>query len=214
MGILSSIFTVSLSIIIGLIVILGIRVATAYYSMGYYRKQGIRSYFGPLLGLAGVILKKQRPGIRRFDEYVVEEIKDDYKRGAIVHTGIGSSKPVVAFLTAEYFREFIAQEDKFYRKPFLPIVKNLVGFLDKHGPAALKERHLFQEIFHYDKIKGLVPRILDEIEDGLTKFVEANKLTKESFTKVDTTEVFRAIMMMIGVVLVFGQKDLPRTQSR
>ena len=51
-----------------------------------------------------------------------------------------------------------------------------------------------------------MPRILDEIEDGLTKFVEANKLIKESFTKVDITQVFRAIMMKIGVVLVFGEE--------
>ena len=128
MGILSSIFTVSLSLLISLIVILGIRVATAYYSMGYYRKQGIRSYFGPLLGLFGVAIKKQRPGVRRFDEYLEEEFKDDYKRGAIVNSGIGSGSPEVALLTAEYFREYIAQEDKFIRRPFLPIVKKFGRF--------------------------------------------------------------------------------------
>ena len=206
MGILSSIFTVSLWILIGLIVILAIRVVKAYYAMGYYRKQGIRSYFAPLLGLAGVALKKQSPGVRMFDEYLAEEFKDDMKRGAIVHSGIGSGTPEVALLTAEYFREYIAQEDKFYRRPFLPQAHTLTGFLDKHGPAALKERHIFQEIFQYDKIKSLVPRILGEIEDGFTRFVEINKLNKDSFTKVDMTQLFKEIMMKTGVVLVFGEE--------
>ena len=208
MGILSSIFTGFLTILIAVVLVILLRVAFAYYSMGFYRKQGIRSYFDPMFGLIGVALRKQRPGVRRFDEYLVEELKDDYKRGAIVHTGVASGKPAVALLTAEYFKEYIAQEDKFYRKNQVPTADGILGFLDKHGPAALKERHLFQEIFHYDKIKSLVPRILDEIEDGLTRFVETNKLTKESFIKVDISQVFKDIMFKIGLVLIYGEKKL------
>ena len=209
MGILSSILTASMWMFIALIVLICMRVFLAYFAMGYYRKQGIRSYFAPLLGIAGVALKKPIAGMRRFDEHLAELVKNDYERGAFVHTGIVSEGPVVTLLTAEYVKEYIAQEDKFVRKTLFPVTKNIIGFFDKHGPSALKERNLFQEIFHYEKIKSLVPSILREINAGLIQFGESNKLTKDSFTKVDLSQAFRNIMFKLGLILIFSQENLP-----
>lgn len=208
MGILSVILTASIWIFIAVTALACLRASLAYYALGFYRNQGIRSYFAPLLGIGGVALRKQTAGARRFDEYLAKLVKDDYERGAIAHTGIGSEGSVVMLLTAEYVKDYIAQEVKFIRKKVVPVAKNFIGFFGTHEPDALKERNIFQEIFYYEKIKSLVPKMLREIDAGFSKLVENNKLTKESFTKVDLSEVFRDIMLRVGLVLIFSQENL------
>ena len=179
MGILSGIVTVTLSIIIAIIVLVCLKVYLAYRSMDFYRQQGLRAYFHPVLRLGSLIIQPKKPGMRRFDQNIAEALKDDCKRGAVVHTGVGLGRPTIQLLKSEYYKEYIMQEDNFVRKTLLKVCPNYAGFADKHGPESVKQRNLFQQFFHYDKMKMLVPLMTKMINEGLDELIEINKISKD-----------------------------------
>jgi hypothetical protein len=82
-----------------------------------------------------------------------------------------------------------------------------VGFFDRQGPTVQKERNLFQEVFHYEKIKSLVPSFLREIEKGLSRVIEVNNVTKNSFTNINLSEILDSIVFKMSLILIFSKKD-------
>ena len=213
MSILSGLLKISILMLVAVVVCACLQMCKVYYAMGFYRKQGIRTYFDPLLGLFGVFLRKRKDRTRRLDEHVADFVKNDYERGAIVHSGIACERPTICLLTAEYVREFFAQEDKFVRKSLIPIGEGVVGFFDRQGPTVQKERNLFQEVFHYEKVKSLVPSFLREIEKGLSKFIEVKKITKNSYTNINLSEILDSIVFKMSLILIFSNEDLPEDSA-
>lgn len=99
------------------------------------------------------------------------------------------------------------QEDNFVRKTLLKVCPNYAGFADKHGPDAAKQRNLFQQFFHYDKMKMLVPLMKKMINEGLDELIEINQISKDEFTKVDLSKVFYNIMCHMGRLIIFGGEN-------
>jgi hypothetical protein len=101
MSILSGLLKISILMLVAVVVWACLQIYKVYYAMGFYRKQGIRTYFDPLLDLFGVFLRKRKDRTRRLDEHVADFVMNDYEIGAVVHSGIACERPTICLLTAE-----------------------------------------------------------------------------------------------------------------
>ena len=183
------------------------RAAKSWIDLNFYRQQGIKTYYHPILGYYGMLLKKPNPGQRRCEEGAVEFVKNSYDRGVVVSNRFGGHSPNVIITSADYLKEFLMKEDLFERKFSIPDFPMNFGFMFKSGPQAMHERSIFQEIVLYDELKHFAPLISKVAIQFYDQFARDKSVNSENFTKINLDEIMPLIMDKVAQVILFGRCD-------
>lgn len=189
------------------VIVISFRVFRSWYQLQYYKKQGLKIYFSPLLGPLSLFLRKETPGMRMKDEFLIDFLKDKRARGAFAHNRFGASVPQVSLTDPEYVKEYVLNEDKFHRVPMIKELKSNSGFIFQDGPSALHKRTIFSEIFRYEELKKLTPLIVELTAKAYREFAKTHSLTTERYTAVNIDHLYSKVIKAVSRVILYGRYD-------
>ena len=208
MGFFSILLTAVFILFAALICIFAFKAVKCWIDLDFYRRQGIKCYYNPILGSTNFILKKRMPGQRRVDTNFAEYVKDEYGRGVVAATRPGGATPIVILISSDYIKDFLMKEDYFERK--LPVATFPVnaGVMFEHGPDAMQKRSLLQSVMKYDDLKKFTPLILKMIYEFFNEFIKAKGINNSEYITIDLNDIYPELVKKLTRVLLFGVYDL------
>ena len=120
---------------------------------------------------------------------------------------------MVIFYNVEYIKDFVLKEDKFEKVAMEVSTAPLVGILLKNGAAAMHERSILNELFHYDALAGFVPEICSITHELIVNFNKINGVNGDSYTKVNIDLLVIPIFEQMLNILVFGDRKVGNLEN-
>ena len=191
-----------------LVIILAYKAYKGWVDLDFYRNQGIKSYYNPLLGFVALMMPPKQSGERRGDVVAVRYAADTYGRGVFAANRPCGDSPVVAMINSDYIKEFLLKEDAFERKNFIEDFPLSLGFFFASGESAMHKRSIFQKVMLYDELKKFTPLILKLTYEAFAECIKEKKVSNCDYTKINIEKVYSKIIEGISMVTLFGNYNL------
>lgn len=203
-----SIFLKSIGTILAIFLIREIYCLIHYF---YYRKQGMRGYYFPILGFNFLMIKrKDRKG--QFD-LMVEFIQKMHKENvdAVVCNSNKIAKNLVVLLDSDLVKEYYAKELEYTKKRQL--INNVnFGFFWDHGNIAMEKRKAFGEFFKISNLNAMTPLLLKIVEghfeDLINKHWVKEKRDKNQPIRIDLKIELAKIFDKSVSQILFGEEAI------
>lgn len=195
-------FKLALSIPVLVVLVYVIREIIVYKKMDFFRKQGVKCIYVPLLGiLSKYILKK---GSKDQIEEMKKLIESNTNEQILVFNTPRALKNVVLILDDELIREFMAKESDVSIKAIILEHLNF-GFFFESGDKLTEARAIYSKFFIYQNLVMLSVEIRKAITKKLDQF-KSNIAGKKSWTKIDVKVFYYDIMGEIVNTILFGEE--------
>ena len=193
-----------LALILSLIVFALLNELISYTNLSYYKKQGIKTYYFPVIGL----IKLARP---LFFKKSLEESPISESEDLIAGNHFMSTEPHILITSPKLLSDFFLKETShFTRTSLVSDGKGVKSFLYDYNESGMKMRGLFVDFFRMKNINKIVPEIEGIFNEQFDKFIEENWGKERSTTDWKTIDlkptIIKAFDEMINVVF-FGEKD-------
>ena len=110
----------------------------------------------------------------------------------------------IAIVSENAMKEFFAKELQYTIKP-APFANRFLGFFFENGDLAMKKRHLFSEVFVFDKLVAMIPDLRNIIRGHIDKLKCDIMATKEKKLAIKFKyEIMTDIFNEVSDYLLFG----------
>lgn len=210
LSIISWLFWTFLKLIGLYLALIGIRELYAFGYYSYYRKQGMKGFYFPILGF-NILMMKKKDKIEQYDG-MVEFVQKQYDENvdAVVCNSNKIAKSLVIIFDPKLMREYFAKEIEYTRKR--PLLFNVnFGFFWDYGKLAMKKRLAFGEFFKISNLNKMAPMLLKIVNDHFENFIKENwkeGANRDEFIKVNIKEELGKIFDKTVTHLLFGEEEL------
>ena len=138
---------------LALIVFVLINELISYAKLGYYKRQGIKTYYFPVIGL--VKLAKPLFFRKNFEESPISESED-----LIAGNHFMSTEPHISITSHKLLSEFFLKETShFTRNSVVSDSEEVKSFLLDYTETGMKMRGLFMDFFRMENINKILPEV-------------------------------------------------------
>ena len=195
-----------LALVVSLIVFVLINELISYAKLGYYKRQGIKTYYSPVQGL----IKLARPVFfkKSLEESPISESED-----LIAGNHFLSTEPHLLITSPKLLSEFFLQEtSNFTRFSMISSSDDIKSFIMDYTDSGMKMRGLFVDFFRMENINKILPDIDAIFAEKLDELIDENwggegsRSTTEWKTLDLKPTIIKAFDEMVNVVF-FGETD-------
>ena len=189
---------------LALIVFVLLNEVISYFKLGYYKKQRIKTYYFPVIGL----IKLARP---LFFKKSLEESPISESEDLIAGNHFMSTEPHILITSPKLLSDFFIHETShFTRTAIVSSSDDVKSFFMNYNESGMKMRGLFVDFFRMENINKIVPEIEAIFNEQFDKFIEENWGKERSTTDWKTIDlkptIIKAFDEMVNVVF-FGVTD-------
>lgn len=182
------------------------------YNLHYYKKQGVKTEYLPLIG--GVLLQAKRPGYP--DHLVIfKEFLERHKQDKLVAMNFIFKEGLIYLLDDDMQREFFLKEIDCTIKNSAA-AEFLKGLFFQNGEEAFRKRAFYGKFFNLDNIKILSKRITLIVQTHLDNYIrdhfQGQSTSKRVFIKKDL--LFPILGEILHEVLLGDDKTPPKYKGK
>lgn len=175
-----------------------------YQNMGFYRNQGVKCVYVPILGIVGKYIKAK--GSNDSLGKLKKCLEDNANEPIVVFNSIRTLRPAVMLLDGDLIREFSSKELDCSTKPKINRQVNF-GFFFENGHNALESRAAYAKFFNYRNL-CLMSQKINEVIDRMMKEYANKNLTKGEWTQMDVKVYFDEIFSHLVNCILFGEDEV------
>ena len=108
---------------------------------------------------------------------------------------------------SEHVKDYLLYEEFLEKKSFIPDGIEVFGFFMLNGDIVTRAKALFAKFFAPEGMEPFCPQMCRLIQDVFNKFIEKQGITKDTFKRVDLSELFEPLMKRITFLIVFGKTE-------
>ena len=141
-----------------------LRQISSYLKLSFYRKQGIKTYYYPIIGF----LKLMKPIVDKED---LQKSQIDEKEEILAFNNFRNTEPSVFLKGSELLSEFFLKETtNFERVPVIGEREDVHSFFFDFSEKGNRIRSLFTDFFRTDNINKILPKIEEIFANRLDEF--------------------------------------------
>ena len=130
-------------------------------------------------------------------------------RKAIATKRIDSHGAYVMFLTEEFAKDFIMQEDNFDRLSlYSHVAKDIFGFFFWNGQKYHSARSVFVSAFSYERLSNFTMSVARMIEKEMNNFAAEKNIGKDEYTRINFKDLMNRILEKVLNIFTFGVEDV------
>lgn len=178
----------------------------------YYKSQGIKYEYNPIMGLIGATYKKI-PNSKDIFTNLKRLVADKYKNEDVVCSNYHGSSSCYFMITGKnLFKELMIKELQFTKK--VDIFNGFVnmGFFFDEGAHAVKQRAIFSNFFQPQNLKDNTPgiqKILSEYFGRIREELWGDQKGDFEFKNYNLNELFVEMFAEVVNEIMFGHDDYP-----
>jgi len=184
-----------------------------YHNLSYFKQQGVKCIYIPVLGGAGLFLKKKG---QHNQLATMKKVFEDNKNEPLFMMNSSKMTKSTGYLLDEALvKEFFVKEIECAKK--VEMIRHLnLGIFFTNGQKVTDARSAYGKLFNYDNLKKMLVPINKIIVERLKNFSES-KLSKTEYTQVNIKDLMNGVLCEIVNSILFGEdehhtfegKDLP-----
>jgi len=196
------------AVILAVSVFIALRLILNKTRLKYYEKQGIPTYFYPGLGFLGFFSKNRPENQTKSSNEFFKKVAKEHPSGVVAVNNTFDANCSLFIYKSEHIKEYLLHEEFLEKKSFLPDGIEVFGFFMLNGDIVTRAKALFAKFFAPEGMEPFCPQMCRIIHDVFNKFIEKRGITKDSFTRIDLSELFEPLMKRIAFLIVFGKLDV------
>lgn len=178
-----------------------------YARLNRYTKQKILTIFYPIIGNDFRVLKY----LNKTDllQGVKKLVKENPKEDFLIYNNGMTSKCTIHLISSSATKEFASKELDVSSKK-LPADLEVLSFFFRNGAEAMKNRAIFAEIFHYDNLARMCPKIHKCINKNLDSVLARIKAAPKGQITMDLREqILKPLVKEISYLILLGRSSNP-----
>jgi len=184
------------------------------FRLKFYERQGIYTEYNP----KGVfsILGREWPENKKISnmERLKMLAKKNRDKKAIATKRIDSCGAYVIFLTEEFGKDFVMQEDNFDKKSFdSHVADEKYGFFFRNGHKYISSKAIFARAFSYERLSTFTMSVARMIQREIDIFTKEKNIGKDEYTRVDVKDLMHIVLEKVLNIFLFGVEDIPKMKS-
>lgn len=176
--------------------------------LDYYRKQGARVYFDPIMGYYG-LFDDANPGNKsgesNMDVVTNIAVNEMHGKGIIAANIPNKENSAVFIYNSDIVKDYLINENDFSKTAFLPELTDYASFFYLNGEPCFKQKAMFSKIFSFEGLDEMYPTISKLVENGFRRFCTKEGVNNKTFNPVNLDKVFVPLMATIGNFLILGE---------
>ena len=196
-------------IVVCIILLISIKEYLSYRRLAFYKKQGVKTFYIPFLGITQYIKKDRNTtdSLSKLREFVQTHQKEDV---VAINSMLGPHT-ITFLLNDDLIREFLVKEiDCSIKKTIFASVN--VGFFFENGEKVHDARSSYSKFFNFDNIKKMSSAISIIVEKKLKEWKTEN-LKEDEWTKVKVKDMLNNIFAFIVNCSLFGEEEVQRIST-
>ncbi len=190
-----------------------IREFRVYLSVKYWRDQGAKVIYTPILGYG--LIYAMRPESKDQLDYMMKVMEENKDQPLLAFNNSKTTNCSALLLDDELIREFFVKElDYTYKIEFFK--HSNFGFFFENGQKVTEARANYAKFFNFENLSALSTIINQHLHQIMTSF-KANRLPDEDFHRIDVKDVLKDCFAKVVNSIIFGEniehkvdgKDLP-----
>ena len=184
-----------------------------YHNLSFFKKQGVKCIYIPIIGVFGLMLKKKGQHDQMAE---MKKVFEDNKNEPLFMMNSSKMTKSTGYLLDEaLIKEFFVKEIECAKK--VELIRHLnLGIFFTNGQKVTDARSAYGKLFNYDNLKKMLVPINKIIVERLKNFSES-KLSKTEYTQVNIKDLMNEVICDIINSILFGEdehhtfegKDLP-----
>ena len=206
------------AIILGVLLLLSVlrvvsNMARSYWNLQFYRKQGAKIHYSPLLGFYDLFEKKYKENKEWSNlELIMHKAhKEGSEKGIIAVNQPLNPGCSILIYTSELAKDLLIQERHFIKNPQLEEFVPITSFFYQNGDKAMNRKATYGRIFSFEKVESVQNTLAGLIDTFIKNFNVRNGISKEKFTTISLNDFLVPLQAALANFIITGEvtPDIP-----
>ena len=179
------------------------------FRLKFYERQGLYTIYS-IKGIFSIAGKDWPENKKVSNMEKLKALANQHRhRKAIATKRIDSHGAYVMFLTEEFAKDFIMQEDNFDRLSlYSHVAKDIFGFFFWNGQKYHSARSVFVSAFSYERLSNFTMSVARMIEKEMNNFAAEKNIGKDEYTRINFKDLMNRILEKVLNIFTFGVEDV------
>ena len=206
------------AITLGILLLLSVlrvvsNMARSYWNLQFYRKQGAKIHYSPLLGFYDLFEKKYKENKKYSNlELIMHKAhKEGSEKGIIAVNQPLNPGCSILIYTSELAKDLLIQERHFIKNSELEEFVPITSFFYQNGDKAMNRKATYGRIFSFEKVESVQNTLAGLIDKFIKNFNVRNGISKERFTTISLNDFLVPLQAALANFIITGEvtPDIP-----
>jgi cytochrome P450 len=171
-----------------------------YQNLNFYRRQGLKCFYIPVIGAASLFIKKKSSNdqLEQLRKMMIQNADEPI----VAFNTPRTLKPIVYLIGDDIIREFYVKELDCSIKPSLNKHSHF-GFFFQDGELLMESRQIYAQFFNYGNLKMLNKQISTILDRMMNQY--KREISQDSWTKIDIKQYLDGIFSELVKTTLFGE---------